>query len=60
MSMTLAAVVLAAETAEKASEHGAENVLPASPTVFGIVALITFAFLLLVTWSFRSLGTRHD
>ncbi len=53
MTYTLAAVFMA--EAEKA----VHNELPVSPVVFGVVGLVTFAFLLLVTFAFKSVGTRH-
>lgn len=33
--------------------------LPIPPYAFGLITLGTFAALLLVTWAFRSVGTRH-
>ena len=33
--------------------------LPFPAIVFPILAMSTFLFLLLITWSFRSVGTRH-
>jgi hypothetical protein len=53
MTYTLAAVF----TAE--AEKAAHNELPMSPEMFGIVGLVVFAFLLLVTFAFKSVGTRH-
>lgn len=56
MSFTLAAA-FAAQAAE--GEH-VVNELPMPPIAFGVTALVIFAVLLLVTFSFRSVGTRHD
>ena len=44
-----------------AAEETAEvhNELPMSPEAFGLGALGTFAAYLLVTWAFKSVGTRH-
>lgn len=35
------------------------NELPIPPAAFGILAMSTFVLLLLVTFAFRSVGTRH-
>ncbi|MFF1531255.1 hypothetical protein [Cellulomonas sp. NPDC058312] len=43
--------------AEAAAEHTTE--LPFSPVVFGLVAFGVLLALLLVTFAFRSVGTRH-
>ena len=61
MSMTLARVV---------AEEAANTELPMPPWLFGVIALLAFAFLLAVTWSFRGTaqkyarpnldGVRHD
>jgi hypothetical protein len=48
-----AAIVAAAE---QAAEH---NELPFSPLVFGIAAFGSLVAMLLVTYAFRSVGTRH-
>ena len=53
MTYMLAAVFMG--EAEKAVHHE----LPMSPEMFGVVGLVTFAFLLLVTFAFKSVGTRH-
>lgn len=45
-----------------AAEEGAaevHNALPVSPVVFGLTALGVLVALLLVTFAFRSVGTRH-
>jgi predicted permease len=47
------ASLLAAEDAEKASS------LPISPIAFGVLAMVFFLFLLLVTFAFRSVAHRH-
>jgi hypothetical protein len=52
--MIASALVTAAEQgAEKAHE------LPMPPWAFGVLAIVTFAVLLGITWSFRSVGNRH-
>ncbi|MEV7972267.1 hypothetical protein [Cellulomonas sp. NPDC089187] len=43
--------------AEAAAEHG--NELPFSPVVFGLAGFGVLIALLLVTYAFRSVGTRH-
>jgi hypothetical protein len=44
-----------------AAEQGAEKVreLPMPPWAFGVLTIVTFAVLLGITWSFRSVGNRH-
>lgn len=42
---------------ETAAEHGAE--LPFAPAVFGVVAFGVLMALLLITYAFRSVWTRH-
>ena len=49
----LAALLLAEEAAETA------NHLPMSPVAFGLLAFGGLMVLLLVTFAFRSVGTRH-
>ncbi len=49
----MTASLLAAEGAEKASS------LPVSPIAFGLLAMVFFLFLLLVTFAFRSVANRH-
>ena len=49
----MTASLIAAEGAEKASS------LPIPPIGFGLLAVAFFAFLLLVTFAFRSVGNRH-
>ena len=44
-------------TAEAAVEH--VNTLPVSPLVFGLTGFGGLIALLLVTYAFRSVGTRH-
>lgn len=61
MSMTVARIV---------AEEAAHTELPMPPWMFGVIALLTFAVLLAVTWSFRGTaqkyarpdleGVRHD
>jgi hypothetical protein len=61
MSMTVARIV---------AEEAAHTELPMPPWMFGAIALLAFAFLLGVTWSFRGTaqkfarpdleGVRHD
>ena len=48
------AVLLAAE---EATEH--VNELPFSPVVFGVGAFVGLVAMLLITYAFRSVGTRH-
>ncbi len=48
--------ILASGAAE-GSEHA--NTLPMSPLAFGLVTMGALLGLLLVTWAFRSVGTRH-
>jgi len=43
--------------AEGAAEHA--NELPFSPVVFGAGAFVGLVALLLITYAFRSVGTRH-
>ena len=43
--------------AEEAAEHAVE--LPFSPVVFGIGAFVGLVAMLLFTFAFRSVGTRH-
>jgi hypothetical protein len=50
MSMTVARF-LAAEPAARE--------LPMPPWMFGVIALVAFAFLLGVTWSFRGTGQKY-
>ncbi len=35
------------------------NALPVPPVWYGIIAFVLLVFLLLVTFAFRSVGTRH-
>lgn len=51
--MLAAAVVHAAEESAKVTE------LPIPPLAFGLLAFGALAALLLVTYAFRSVGTRH-
>ncbi len=51
------ALVLLTGAAEEAAEH--HNELPMPAEAFGLLTLGGFAFLLLVTWAFKSVGTRH-
>lgn len=48
-----ALLLAAAEEAEHVS------VLPIPPAAVGIIAMSAFVFLLLLTFAFRSVGTRH-
>jgi predicted dinucleotide-binding enzyme len=48
------AIIEAAEQAAEAAEHSG-----LSPLAVGILAMSAFVFLLLVTFSFRSVGSRH-
>jgi hypothetical protein len=50
----ISAVVLAAEEGAEAASH-----LPIPPLVFGLLAFGGLVTLLLVTYAFRSVGTRH-
>jgi hypothetical protein len=47
------ALIAAAESTEVVTE------LPIPPAAIGILTMSTFVFLLLVTFAFRSVGTRH-
>jgi len=51
-------VTAALRAAEATAEHTTD--LPFSPVVFGITAFGVLIALLLVTFAFRSVGTRHD
>ncbi|SDS37064.1 hypothetical protein [Paraoerskovia marina] len=51
--MVAAALVIAQEGAE------AVNELPISPIMFGVLGFTALVSLLLVTYAFRSVGTRH-
>jgi hypothetical protein len=51
------ALVHLSGAAEEAVEH--HNELPMPAEAYGLIALGSFAFLLLVTWAFKSVGTRH-
>jgi hypothetical protein len=57
MQIAHSALVVLSGAAEETAQH--HNELPMSPEAFGLVTLGTFAFLLLVTWAFKSVGTRH-
>jgi hypothetical protein len=50
MTMTVAHLV---------AEEAAHRELPMPPWVFGALALLAFAFLLGVTWSFRGTAQKH-
>ncbi|WP_432535895.1 hypothetical protein [Kineococcus arenarius] len=50
--------LVAAQTAEE-SAHGWEGHLPMAPIAFGIVAACILLAMLIVTWSFKSVGNRH-
>lgn len=52
-------IVVAAALA--VAQEGAEvvNELPVSPVLFGLLAFTALVSLLLVTYAFRSVGTRH-
>jgi hypothetical protein len=43
-----------ADAAEKPPRH-----LPMPPEAFGILALVSFIVLLIITYAFRSSGTKH-
>lgn len=47
----------ALRTAEAVAEHTTE--LPFSPVVFGVAGFAALIAMLLVTYAFRSVGTRH-
>lgn len=51
------ALVLVSGAAEEAVEQ--RNELPIPAEAFGLGTLGAFAFLLLLTWAFKSVGTRH-
>jgi len=53
--MSFEVVNVAAEGAEKVV-----NELPIPPLAYGIVAFVVLVAGLLVTYAFRSVGTRHD
>lgn len=42
-----------------ASSHEVVNQLPVAPIWYGIITFAVLVFLLLATYSFRSVGTRH-
>jgi hypothetical protein len=50
-------VHVALRIAEETAEH--TSVLPLAPAFYGIGALVAFMVALLVTYAFRSVGTRH-
>ena len=50
MSMTVARIM---------AEEAAHRELPMPAWVFGVLALLTFAFLLAVTWSFRGTALKY-
>lgn len=52
--VVISAVVLAAEEGAEAASH-----LPIPPVAFGLAAFGGLVALLLVTYAFRSVGTRH-
>jgi hypothetical protein len=52
-----ALVRLATDATETTSET--HNELPIAPEAFGLIAFGGLMFLLLVTWAFRSVGSRH-
>ncbi|WP_392542500.1 hypothetical protein [Oryzobacter telluris] len=39
--------------------EAAHHELPMPPWLFGVIALVAFAFLLAVTWSFRGTAQKH-
>ena len=53
---TMIGAILASGAAE-GSEHASS--LPMSPMAYGFGTLGAFLALLIVTWAFRSVGTRH-
>jgi hypothetical protein len=53
MSLIHSATVLAAET------HEVVNELPMPAPLFGLLALVVFALLALVVWSYRNVANRH-
>lgn len=42
-----------------ASGHEVVNPLAVAPIWFGVITFVVLVFLLLVTFAFRSVGTRH-
>lgn len=50
MSMTVARIV---------AEEAAHRELPMPPWAYGVIALLAFAFLLGVTWSFRGTAQKY-
>ena len=50
MSMTVARIV---------AEEAAHSELPMPPWMFGVIALVLFALLLGVTWSFRGTAQKY-
>lgn len=52
-----ALIRLASDATESTSET--HNQLPMAPEAFGLLALGALMSLLLVTWAFRSVGSRH-
>ncbi len=39
--------------------HEVVNQLPVHPVMYGVIALVVLLFLLLVTFAFRNVNTRH-
>ncbi|GAA4401657.1 hypothetical protein GCM10023168_11470 [Fodinibacter luteus] len=50
MSMTVTRIL---------AEEAAHSELPMPPWLFGVIALVAFAFLLGVTWSFRGTAQKY-
>lgn len=47
----------AISASEKAAEH--HNSLPIEPYMYGVITMIIFLVLLIVTWSFKNIGRSH-
>jgi len=57
MHAAYATLVHLTDATETTSET--HNELPMAPEMYGLLALGALALLLLVTWAFRSVGSRH-
>ncbi len=55
----LAAYFVLLEGTSGVPEDPGHTELSMAPAAYGLIALAVFAALLLVTWAFRSVGSRH-
>ncbi len=55
----LAAYFVLLEGTSGVPENPGHTELPMAPEAYGLIALAVFAVLLLITWAFRSTGSRH-